>query len=289
MNKKIVITGCSKADGVGYQLACELLKRGYNVIATVRDLQSCQSIFKTIPNADLLDVKQLDVCNEASIDHFSKEVLEQYGYIDVLVNNAANVAYGPVETLSQEDLQVTFQTKVFGPIALIQKFLPKMRERKSGLLLTASSIFTANPMGLQGFSAYMSALNAFDTIQKSLAVELKPWNIKVVNFQPGPIKTSLSKFEGSKKDQFADVYDGFLEAAYAWVYDNISYSTAQELATVYANIIELDHPPLGVTYNAFGEKFMKKYLADPSLQSYLEEYLEHFERYTKYKESGWKY
>lgn len=288
MNKIIVITGCSKVDGIGYQLACDLLKRGYHVIATVRDVQSCQSIFEAMPTANLLDVKQLDLCDHDSIDCFSKEVLEQYGYIDVLVNNAANVAYGPVETLSQEDMQITFQTKVFGPVALIQKFLPRMRERKAGLLLTASSIFTANPIGLQGFSAYMSALNAFDTIQKSLAIELKPWNIRVVNFQPGPVRTSLSKFKGSKTAAFTDVYEGFLEAAYSWVYENIPYNTAAEVSKVYANIIELEQVSLGIQYDEFGEKFMKRYMSDPSMQTYLEEYLEHFTRHTTKKDSAWK-
>ena len=233
MTKRVVITGASKEDGVGFQLARELLNRGHQVIITARDLSSpaIQNVSDEA-NSNLI-VKQLDLCDPSSIELFIDDILKTYGYIDVLVNNAANVAYGPVETLSQSDLQTTFQTKVFGPIALIQGFIPSMRQRKSGLFITTSSIFATMPVTLQAFSSYISAICAFETIQQCLAIELKPWNIDVVNFQPGPISTTLSKFEGSKKEMFENEYKDFVETAYAWVKENIPFQTAKEVAPVY--------------------------------------------------------
>ncbi|HGH4073397.1 TPA: SDR family NAD(P)-dependent oxidoreductase, partial [Legionella pneumophila] len=115
--KIVVVTGCSKTSGVGYNLVCEMLKRGHQVIATVRNLETSQINKANLPNSSNLDVKILDLCDENSIDRFIKEVLSQYQYIDALVNNAANVAIGPVESATTQDVLTTFQTKVFGPLS----------------------------------------------------------------------------------------------------------------------------------------------------------------------------
>lgn len=131
MGKKIaVVTGCSKTSGVGYNLVCEMLNRGYQVIATVRNLETSQIDKVNITNSSHLDIKTLDLCDEHSIDRFIKEVLSQYQYIDVLVNNAANAVIGPVECATTQDILTTYQTKVFGPLSLIRGFIPVMRERK---------------------------------------------------------------------------------------------------------------------------------------------------------------
>jgi hypothetical protein len=94
----IIITGCSKINGVGFQLSKELVKRGHRVIATVRDKSTINWSFEDMPNAKCLDLRLLDLMDPDSIKEFSQQVLEDYGYIDVLVNNAAQVMIGPVET-----------------------------------------------------------------------------------------------------------------------------------------------------------------------------------------------
>lgn len=289
MDKKIiVITGCSKTSGVGYNLACEMLQRGHQVIATVRNLKTSQLNKSTIPNSSNLDIKILDLCDTHSIESFIKEILNQYQYIDVLVNNAANVAIGPVESATDQDVLTTYQTKVFGPLALIRGFVPIMRERKKGLLTTTSTIFTSMPISIPGIAVYFSALAAFERLQESLAVELAPWNIKVINFQPGPISTELTRFEGSRSEIIEQYYNNFTEQAYLWFQKNTVFQTAAEVAKVYAEVIDTEHPDLCYQSNDFGKQFVAKNRKDTTGNQGLDALLDHFKNLPHDNPDEWK-
>ena len=274
VKKRILITGCSKQDGVGYQLAQEMIRRGHHVIATVRNLATSDLSLLVPEGSGTLDIKLLDLCDVSSIEALINSLLKQYGGVDVIVNNAANVAIGPVETLSQSDLQTTFQTKVFGAVALIQGFLPAMRAQKKGLLITTSTIFCSLPVTLPGFSAYIASLHAFEALQQCLAVELKPWNIDVVNFQPGPISTNLAKFEGEKASQFAKEYNGYVERVYQWIVDTIPFQTAAELAPIYASVIESNTPHLTVQSSEFCRQYVKANRPDETSMQMLKQWID---------------
>ncbi|HAU1191273.1 TPA: SDR family oxidoreductase [Legionella pneumophila subsp. raphaeli] len=289
MDKKIiVITGCSKTTGVGYNLACEMLNRGHQVIATVRNLETSQIDKANISNSSHLDIKTLDLCDEHSIDRFIKEVLTQYQYIDVLVNNAANVVIGPVESATTQDVLTTYQTKVLGPLTLIRGFVPVMRERKKGLLTTTSTIFTSVPFSIPGIAIYFSALAAFERLQESLAIELAPWNIKVINFQPGPIATELTRFEGSRSDIVEKYYKNFTEQAYLWFHQNTVFQTAAEVAKVFAEVIDMENPDLCYQSNLFGRQFVAKNKKDTTGREGLNELLEHFKNLPHDNPDDWK-
>jgi len=214
-NKIILITGCSKETGVGYNLTQTLLARGHRVIATVRNIEKSQLAHAPFASSENLIIKSLDLCDLNSIENLVSEVINEYKYIDVLVNNAADVVLGPIETASAEDVYTTFQTKVFGPITLIQGFVPAMRERCSGLIMTTSSIFCSAYFAVPGFPIYLAALDAFERIQEALSIELAPWKIKVINYQPGPIKTELTHRLG-QRHAVQDNYQGYLETCYQW-------------------------------------------------------------------------
>ncbi|WP_133126895.1 SDR family oxidoreductase [Legionella nagasakiensis] len=287
-NRIAVITGCSKKSGVGYNLTCELLKRGFKVIATVRNATSSELNKSAVPNAENLDIRVLDLCQKDSIEQFIKNVLSQYQYIDVLVNNAANVAIGPVEAATEEDILTTYQTKVFGPLALIRGFVPVMRERRRGLLTTTSSIFTSMPISIPGVSVYFSALAAFERLQESLAIELAPWNIKVINFQAGPIATELTRFEGSRTDIINKYYKNFTEQAYQWYQTNTPFQMGAEVAEIFAKAIEHENPDLCYQSNAFGKQFIANYRDDITGNQPLNALKEHFENIPHEDENEWK-
>lgn len=285
--KIIVITGCSKEKGVGYNLANILLKRDHKVIATVRNIEKSNLQRNNCANPENLDLKYLDLYEQSSIDNFIQKVLSKYGYIDVLVNNAAEVMVGAVETATQQDLQTTYQTKVFGPVALIQGFLPSMRKRKQGLITTTSSIFCSMPFTPPGISIYFSALQAYERIQEALAIELAPWNIDVVNFQPGPIMTSLAKHEGARNDDIKALYKNFRELAHTWYKEKTEWQSAKEVAEVFANVIETDKPDLNYQSNEFGMNFVKQYRHDPTGNSYKNEWLEYFKALPLMTNDSW--
>lgn len=283
-SKIIVITGCSKSDGVGYNLSHEMLKRGHKVIATVRNFDTCALDKNTAPNSDNLDIRHLDLCDDASIESFITDIHNDYGYIDVLVHNAANVAIGPIEAISDEDAKTTYQTKVFAPLKLTQGFIPCMRERRSGLITTTGSIFSTMPINALGAGLYVSALIAFERILDSLAIELQPWNINIVNFHPGPISTSLTRFEGSKTDVIETYYKNFTTQAYSWFDEHTEWQGADSVALAYADMIEHDNPDFHTYSSDFGRQFARKFVDDVTGNSYRNDYLEHFK--SQHREEG---
>lgn len=289
MIKKIsLVTGCSKLDGLGYHLVRNLLNAGHRVIATVRNLEEAEICKSPLANNNNLDLRRLDLCNKKSTQEFTKKILQEYGYIDVLVNNAANVMVGPVETASDDDLMTTYQTKVFGPLTLIRNFIPCMRERRSGLITTPGSIFSSMPMTTLGCGVYLSALIAFERIQDALAIELKPWNINVVNFHPGPIKTSLTRFDGSRNEIAEKYYKKYTQHAYSWFDKNTEWQESESVAKAFANMITQDNPDYFTYSNEFGRQFANKYLNDITGNSYLEDFLKHFKTHDNYAEDDWK-
>ena len=286
MNKKIiVITGCSKQSGVGYQLAQELLGRDHHVIATVRNLSTSELQPSNCVAPSHFQLKCLDLNDQGSIQSFIRDVLQEHQYIDVLVNNAAEVVVGAVETTSMADMQTTFQTKVFAPVALIQGFLPSMRQRRQGLFITTSSMFCTSPFPNAGLAMYLGALNAFERIQESLAVEVAPWNINVINFQPGPIKTNLSRHDGSLTDITDRHYPNYLSDAYSY-FDRFDWQDPRDVAKVYADIIETQNPSFSYQSSSATTDFVKQYRRDPTCDSYFNELSNYFIERAKTRTKG---
>lgn len=286
--KIIVITGCSKKSGVGYNLTHEMLRRGHTVIATVRDTASSELQENDNSPLGQLHIKALDLCQNDSIQAFIDQVLDEFKHIDVLVNNAANVAIGPVESANEQDILTTFQTKVFGPLALIRGFVPVMRQRRQGLLTTTSTIFTSLAHSMPGVGVYFAALAAFERLQESLAIELAPWNIKIMNFQPGPIATELSRFEGSRLELRKKWYQGFTEQAYQWYEENTPFQSAQDVASAYAAAIEQPNPDLCYQSNDFGREFIINNHRDPSGNHALEMFMSFFKNRAPRGKDDWQ-
>ena len=137
----------------------------------------------------------LDVTDPASIQAAVAEVLDRFGPIDVLVNNAGYGAYGPLEAFSAEQIQRQFATNVGGLLAVTQAVLPGMRERRSGTIINISSI--GGLFALPLFSLYHGTKWAVEGISESLTFELAPLGIRVRIVEPGAIAT---EFAGSSAD-----------------------------------------------------------------------------------------
>ena len=285
--KVILITGASKRDGVGYHLCKELLAHNHRIIATCRTPEQSDIVNDQLATDSQLSIRSLDLCSEESIKTFIQGVLGDYGSIDVLVNNAAQVVVGPTEAAGEEDITTTFQSKVFGPLALIRAFLPGMRERNAGIITTTGSIFCAMPFIMPGISVYLSAVNALERIHESMAIELDPWNIKVFNFRAGPIKTSLTIIQPENQSLSDRYYKNFTEHAYTWFGKYAEWQTAEEVAIPYAKAILTKNPDVHVYSSATGARFAAKYTNDVSANSYRKELREHFEQLS-YEPGDWE-
>ena len=168
----VLITGCS--SGFGLETAKSFLKRGWKVIATMRNPTA-----DILPVSDNLVVLPLDVTDPASI----ASAMEKAGEIDVLVNNAGFGAAVPVELIEPETARQLFETNTLGTLAMLQAVLPRFRERRSGVIINVTSSATLRPLPL--VSVYRASKAAVNALTESLAVEMEPFGVRVHIVLPG--------------------------------------------------------------------------------------------------------
>jgi len=187
MNKKIwYVTGASK--GLGLVLVKTLLKAGYRVAATSRNIKELQQAVGD--NSDAFLPLAVDLINEQSVDKSIKDTIARFGAIDVVVNNAGYGLLGSLEELSDKEVRQNFDVNVFGVLNVIRKVLPYLRKQRSGHIFNIASIggFTGN---FPGFGSYAATKFAMHGFSESLASEAKPLGIKVTIVSPGYFRTQF--------------------------------------------------------------------------------------------------
>ena len=138
-NKVVVITGAS--SGIGEAAALKFAKKGANVVLVARRKEKLLEVEKKISNfSGSVLICQCDVANKEQVEKMAKNVLETYGRIDVLVNNAGFVIYGKVNELSTDEIVAQMETNYFGMIYCTKAFLPQMLEQHSGHFVNVASI-----------------------------------------------------------------------------------------------------------------------------------------------------
>jgi NAD(P)-dependent dehydrogenase (short-subunit alcohol dehydrogenase family) len=169
---KILITGCS--SGFGQETAKLFLDRGWDVVATMRTVDA-----ELLPKSDHLQILALDVTDPDSV---AKAVAEA-GDIDVLVNSAGFGAPSPIELTEPATARALFETNTLGTLAMVQAVLPAFRERRAGVIINVTSTVTLRTLPLIGmYRASKAAVNAFT---ESLAMEVKPFGVRVHLVLPG--------------------------------------------------------------------------------------------------------
>jgi NAD(P)-dependent dehydrogenase (short-subunit alcohol dehydrogenase family) len=183
-----VITGTS--SGIGLLSSIELAKKGFRVVASMRDLGRRDRLDEAAKTAGVsLDVRRLDVTDFASIPSFVESVVRDHGRIDVLINNAGFAMAGFAEDMRLDEIRRQFETNFFGNVALTQAVLPTMRQQHSGHILMISSI--AGQHGSLGISSYSASKFALEGWSESLRMEVNALGIKVVLVEPGSYETDI--------------------------------------------------------------------------------------------------
>jgi NAD(P)-dependent dehydrogenase (short-subunit alcohol dehydrogenase family) len=181
--KTVFITGAS--SGIGKATAKLFQKKGWNVIATMRNPQA----EKELTGFDNVKVVHCDVTDLESVKTAIREGVAAFKSIDVLINNAGYGAIGPLEAATHEQIKREIDTNLLGLIAVTKEMLPYFRKQKSGAIINMSSVagiitsplvalYNATKWGVEGFS-------------ESLHYELQPFNIRVKIVEPGIIKTDF--------------------------------------------------------------------------------------------------
>ena len=208
MKKVVIITGASR--GFGELIAKKFQKENFQVIATMRNIDSSPSL-KKLEN---LDIKKLDVTVKSDIKNVVDYTVEKYGRIDILINNAGYGAFGFLEEASDEEIRNQFNVNYFGLIDCIKGVLPQMRKQKDGVIVNISSI--AGRFGLPFTSLYNSSKFAVEGLTECLHYELSLFGIDIKTVAPGSFRTgfhdSINFTEDEKKEDLDVVRENLKKA-----------------------------------------------------------------------------
>lgn len=188
-NQKVVwITGAS--SGIGEELVRQLDRAGALLILSARNVSKLNELKESLSNASKHQVLPLDLEDTSNVHVLAKQIMDQYGRIDLLINNGGisqrATAFDTTMEVNRQIMEVNF----FGNIAMTKAVLPIFRQQKSGQILVISSI--AGKFGFHLRSAYSASKHALFGYYESLVMEESVYNLKVTVACPGKINTPIS-------------------------------------------------------------------------------------------------
>ena len=193
-----LVTGANR--DIGFEV-CKQLAQLSNmfVILTARNFEKGQSAAKQLKDKGMdISFYQLDVCNDTDIKNISLQIEQQYGRLDILVNNAA-ILYDSWQDAIDADFQVVnrdLETNLFGPWRLCQVFIPLMKKNGYGRIVNVSSGAGSLHYMQGGAPAYGISKVALNALTRKLAFELKGTGILVNSVDPGWVATDMGGHGG---------------------------------------------------------------------------------------------
>ncbi len=179
MSKVIVVTGTS--SGVGYATAEELLKQGNTVIGVSRRQTKLSHV--------RFHEFRFDLVND-DLNALAEQIKSVSEHLDGLVNNAGALVNKPFQDITQQDLELVYQTNVFAPFRLVQALLPLLKEESHVLNITSMGGFQGASK-FPGLSAYASSKSAVSGLTECMAEEFKDLGIKVNALALGAVQTEM--------------------------------------------------------------------------------------------------
>lgn len=213
-----LVTGANQ--GIGLQIATDLAASGVTVLLASRNLDRGRAAAQTIAG-DVHPI-QLDVTDEASIRAAVAQVEQQFGRLDILVNNAAisrangqegetmrdYVQRSRATLISVDEVRTIWETNVFGVLAVTQAFVPLLRKSTGAGVVNVSSGLgsltinsTPNPYRTTFNPGYGASKTALNAITLAFAIDLEAEGIKVNAVTPGFTSTALNNYEGTETVQ----------------------------------------------------------------------------------------
>jgi NAD(P)-dependent dehydrogenase (short-subunit alcohol dehydrogenase family) len=245
----VLITGCS--SGIGLETALAFARHGDVTYASMRDPDKGRRLLERAQAHGVpVEVLELDVTDEASVESAVRAIEGRHGAIDVLVNNAGIADSGPVETIAIERARAVVDTNLWGPVRTTRAVLPAMRARGAGVIVNVSSAAARVPaMPYNGF--YAASKHALGALSQSLAWELAPFGIRVACIEPGFFATEISAKSWGTVNP-ASPYG----ADHRWVNDFFvknGQASGGDPALVAEAVVRAAHDPAAPLHNLVGD------------------------------------
>lgn len=197
--KAFLITGAG--TGIGAATAVRAVADGARVAVLgrrVAALEQTSATARANGTGEVL-VVPADITEPADVDRAATTVLEEFGWVDGVVNNAGIGRFSPIADADCKDLQYMFDLHVRGPVQLVQRFLPSLRERR-GAIVNVTSV--AGDLAAPNRSFYGATKAAINHLTRSLARELAP-DVRVNAILPGPVDTPIYDEVADSPEQLA--------------------------------------------------------------------------------------
>ena len=178
-----LITGTS--TGIGLETALLFARKGYQVYAGARTPASSEGLQRAVAEGLPVIPIALDVDSDESV----RVAVDTTGPVDVLVNNAGIGSAAPVELMPLPEIRTIFETNVFGAVRMMHAVLPSMRTRRGGVIVNVTSMM--GRITLPGHGAYAATKFALSALSESLAMEMKPFGVRVAVIEPGVVLTPI--------------------------------------------------------------------------------------------------
>ena len=186
--RTVVVTGAN--EGIGYHMLAALLEDGYRVAGLDVDGGNLRSLEDDSP--DRVRYYECDVTSTEDVERAIDAVVDRWGRIDVLVNNAATFNFAPFEEQTLADTRREFEVNYFGYVRTIRAVLPHMRARGGGIVHNVSS--GAGVVGHPGLSGYASTKGAIEALVRTLRLELRYEDVACTLMHP-PLSNTRSAAE----------------------------------------------------------------------------------------------
>ncbi|BCZ44543.1 3-ketoacyl-ACP reductase [Clostridium gelidum] len=223
-NKTVFITGAAKGQGRGAALA--FAKEGANTIAFNRgDIKKLEELKKEINEiGGEIEIFSGDVTNSNDIKFAVDKGIKIFGKIDILFNNAGICKYGLSHELTEEEWDSTMNINLKGAWLTSKYIIPHFIRQKSGVIVNNSSI--AGLEGMGKLSHYSASKFGMVGLTKSQAIELAPYNIRVVSIHPAGVNTTMkldmAEQDGTTLEEIARNKVNLLEAPWVEVADVVN-------------------------------------------------------------------
>jgi NADP-dependent 3-hydroxy acid dehydrogenase YdfG len=197
-NKVVVITGAS--SGLGEATARHLAAQGAIVVLGARRADRIEALAEELTAAGhRAKAVPTDVTDRDQVRHLVATAVEEFGRVDVMLNNAGLMPLAPLERLKLDEWDQMIDVNIKGVLYGVAAALPHMKEQRSGHIINVSSVYghVVDP----GATVYCATKFAVRALSEGLRREVKPYNIRTTVISPGAVSTELLEHIGEEDIQ----------------------------------------------------------------------------------------